>query len=1093
MHPEAMEGTGDLNGVEENAAEAPHLKRKDYDHPQSESRNMMESPGTFMSPANDWHEPHSSSRSPEVFTETLEGKILVGCAGSKNGSEQLQTNPHTVDDAGLTVEELTLKNYKGSNLSIVGCSNSRDKMPRKGQWQHLYQLASGTGNRSSRGDVVSKEQVGGGEDVVPKSQVQKPPLAKHPNDEDHVEISEHLINSDNHTVSSNSFTGFQGGIRTKVLSASGFSQFFVKKTLKGKGVVYRCPGTHEGSGVVIRGQNNEKVVTGVASDISQGSTAKADDLSRCSGDVAGARANLIHDGVSLREWLKARSGKINKDKSLHMFRQILEVVDLAHSQGVALQHMRPSCFMMLPLDKVKYVGSWGPQIQTELLDNAINQDAHYSEHHLKRKRYIEQGMNSHTMLSVTHQKLSDHTNFVGQLPKTFTRSGLICETFKEDHNNNFRSQNSGCDFREQNSDKGHKPQNMSSSPRVLNSSQPQLGSESIHLEERWYASPEELNGGACTLSSNIYSLGVLLFELLCYFELWEVHAAAMSDLRHRILPPNFLSKNPNEAGFCLWLLHPEPSSRPKTREILQSDLICKAQNLSSRDQSSLSVDEEDAESELLLHFLITLREQKQKQIAKLVENIGCLKADIGEVEKRHSLRNELLSGTYKGSVAKDTLTSFHNNPDECIHNGPLHTTIVSGSSMSQMNEARLLRNMNQLENAYFSMRAKLELPETDGATRLDKDVLKNQDRWSPIQNDNEEFCMNKKPTDHLGSFFDGICKYARYSKFQVRGILRNSDLLNSANVICSLSFDRDEEYFAAAGVSKKIKIFEIGSLLNNTVDIHYPVIEMSSKSKLSCVCWNSYIKNYLASTDYDGVVQLWDASTGRGFSRYTEHQKRAWSVDFSRVDPTKLASGSDDCSVKLWSINEENCISTVRNVANVCCVQFSSYSTHLLAFGSADYNIYCYDLRTTRVPWCTLAGHGKAVSYVKFLDPGTLVSASTDNTLKLWDLNKTTPSGDSTSACSLTLSGHTNEKNFVGLSVSDGYIACGSETNEVYAYYKSLPMPITSHKFGSIDPITRQETDDDNGQFVSSVCWREKANMVVAANSNGSIKLLQMV
>lgn len=51
-------------------------------------------------------------------------------------------------------------------------------------------------------------------------------------------------------------------------------------------------------------------------------------------------------------------------------------------------------------------------------------------------------------------------------------------------------------------------------------------------------------------------------------------------------------------------------------------------------------------------------------------------------------------------------------------------------------------------------------------------------------------------------------------------------------------------------------------------------------------------------------LQLWDASTGQGLSQYKEHQKRAWSVDFSRVDPKKLASGSDDFSVKLWSISD---------------------------------------------------------------------------------------------------------------------------------------------------------------------------------------------
>lgn len=113
---------------------------------------------------------------------------------------------------------------------------------------------------------------------------------------------------------------------------------------------------------------------------------------------------------------------------------------------------------------------------------------------------------------------------------------------------------------------------------------------------------------------------------------------------------------------------------------------------------------------------------------------------------------------------------------------------------------------------------------------------------------------------------------------------------------------------------------------------------------------------------------------------------------------------------------QKNCIKTIKNVANVCCVQFSSHSSHLLGFGSADYRIYCYDLRNTRIPWCTLAGHGKTVSYIKFLDCDTIVSASTDNTLKLWDLKKTTASGLSTNACSLTMTGHTNEKVFSLLS-----------------------------------------------------------------------------
>lgn len=112
----------------------------------------------------------------------------------------------------------------------------------------------------------------------------------------------------------------------------------------------------------------------------------------------------------------------------------------------------------------------------------------------------------------------------------------------------------------------------------------------------------------------------------------------------------------------------------------------------------------------------------------------------------------------------------------------------------------------------------------------------------------------------------------------------------------------------------------------------------------------------------------------------------------------------------LYPLFQKNSLCTIKNHANVCCVQFSPHSTHMLAFTSADYKTYCYDLRNVSIPWCVLAGHEKAVSYARFLDAGTLVSASTDNTLKVWDLKKTSSNSLSRDACILTHKGHTNEK-----------------------------------------------------------------------------------
>lgn len=143
-----------------------------------------------------------------------------------------------------------------------------------------------------------------------------------------------------------------------------------------------------------------------------------------------------------------------------------------------------------------------------------------------------------------------------------------------------------------------------------------------------------------------------------------------------------------------------------------------------------------------------------------------------------------------------------------------------------------------------------------------------------------------------------------------------------------------------------------------------------------------------------------------------------------------------------------------------------------------------------RLPWCTLVGHSKTVSYVKFMDSSTLVSASTDNSLKLWDLSGNVSRVHDTSL--QTFTGHTNIKNFVGLSICDGYIATGSETNEVFVYHKAFPMPVLSYKFETVDPITGRELDDTS-QFISCVCWRGQSSMLVAANSSGNIKLLEMV
>ncbi|XP_002509925.2 protein SPA1-RELATED 2 isoform X1 [Ricinus communis] len=1032
-----------------NMNERAHLysKENEYSIKPPESSNVLESHEIIIPGEGDYTE-----SSFHVLADILDAKNLNRSGVPMDASEQLCTNPRFMDNAGNMVEELTVRNYDSSNLAIVGTSNFRERIQtRQGQWQHLYQLGGASGIGSSCTKTLYRDN--GQEMSSPLEDARyasSPVFLSHKTSSDDCnEVVEQSANAKNKGLSQNMIS--HGGIRTKILSKSGFSEYFVKSTLKGKGIIFRGP-THEGAKLAPRNENTGKAATVTLAASNSSLNLGVKTTLPCSFGITGPRpAGADHDGIGLQHWLNARQHKVNKVDCLHIFKRIVDLVDYSHSKGVALHDLRPSCFKLLQSNQVNYIGS---AVEKDTFDRAMDRDVPSTENHVARRRAAEQGIFPFVGILAKKQKFSENANSLRQWPLFTAKHGLKFETANDGDLGLASTQDSRSEVAEHIPNTEYRIQGRISH-QLSNAAQQQLASITDRLEDKWYASPEELSEGICTMSSNIYSLGVLLFELLGHFDSERGHATAMADLRHRILPPHFLSENPKEAGFCLWLIHPEPSSRPTTREILQSEVINGLQEVSVEELSS-SIDQDDAESELLLHFLCLLKEHKQNHASKLADEIRCIEADIGEVARRNCLEKSLA------------------NQLSCV---------------SRTNDMRLNNIIRQLESAYFSMRSQIQLPKTDATTNQDMDVLRNRENcYFALEGDEKE-----NPTDCLGSFFDGLCKYARYSKFEVRGLLRTGDFNNSANVICSLSFDRDMDYFATAGVSKKIKIFEFNSLLNDSVDIHYPVIEMSNKSKLSCICWNTYIKNYLASTDYDGVVKLWDANTGQGVYQYNEHERRAWSVDFSQVYPTKLASGGDDCTVKLWSINEKNSLGTIRNIANVCCVQFSCHSTHLLAFGSADYRTYCYDLRNVRTPWCVLAGHDKAVSYVKFLDRGTLVTASTDNSLKLWDLNKASSSGLSNNACTLTLSGHTNEKNFVGLSVADGYIACGSETNEVYAYHRSLPVPITSHKFGSIDPISGKETDDDNGQFVSSVSWRGKSDMLIAANSTGCIKVLQVV
>lgn len=547
----------------------------------------------------------------------------------------------------------------------------------------------------------------------------------------------------------------------------------------------------------------------------------------------------------------------------------------------------------------------------------------------------------------------------------------------------------------------------------------------------------------------------------------------------------------------------------------------------------LEAESSTAQNRLLYDFLKQLLLQKEKDKAQIENEISLIQRDLTEVQC--ILKNVSMDGASAGASAsasnEENLTDITMATSEKCDVEPLErsgsmsstkeTAVRFGSAadilLSYGEDGESLVRPIPSSHTYATRKRRMYAHFNDFVTsyfQIRSQDLGNKDAIEPMHGEQDHNV--KRRTPGLDQFRENLVQFSKYNTLRpLATMYYSSDLQHNSTIVSTIVFDKDNEFFAIGGVTRRIKVFDYMTVVRDTVDIHYPNIEMVSNSKISCITWNSYHKNILASSDYEGAVNLWDVQTGLRTKCFHEHEKRCWSVDFNDIDSRLIASGSDDSRVKLWSLNDEHSIATLEAKANVCCVKFNPKSSCHLAFGSADHDVHYYDLRNMAKALCVFKGHKKAVSYVKFLNTNEIISASTDSQLKLWNVNQPPYSLRS-------FSGHINEKNFVGLATDGDYIACGSEDNSLYIYYKGLQNQLFSYRidYGSgsssnnlissssrpvvgsssrpavgSTAISNADSDrfSDINEFVSAVCWRKQCNVVLAANSRGLIKILELV
>jgi E3 ubiquitin-protein ligase RFWD2 len=385
-----------------------------------------------------------------------------------------------------------------------------------------------------------------------------------------------------------------------------------------------------------------------------------------------------------------------------------------------------------------------------------------------------------------------------------------------------------------------------------------------------------------------------------------------------------------------------------------------------------------AQNKLLHEFLERLLNQTEQQQSELDKKVRLIKADMqvveGVLKETHRSCPKLEDvekhfendpGTSSEAVAEKSgqLSAIRNEMKQLITDiGSAvasmpdsetkdSTTSLSQSSTYKVRKQKMFHHFDDFVKCYFNNRS--EDLHFQNENEPEQELM--------ITETNETAQQQPEPaapkvSKSLDLFRENLVKFSKYSSLRTLSTLNysNDNNVNPSTIVSSIEFDKDNEFFAIAGVTKRIKIFDYYACVRDAVvDIKHPINEMICTSKISCVAWNSYYKELLASSDYEGIVTVYDVETRARKRTFQEHDKRCWSVDFNEIDTKLLASGSDDARVKLWSIDCENSVATLEvKTANVCCVKFNPKSSCHLAFGSADHCVHYYDLRSLKEPLC---------------------------------------------------------------------------------------------------------------------------------------------